>query len=157
MELTVETLLKEISLRDTIQNIHRAITEKFPTDEIPFDAWYTNRDKFWENIDRLSRSTAQRLREVLQIRWQKDVPEPILSLLEAKGTTPKNWEDGPDGALAALAIIAPAWVAHQAAQKSRDDPNNVARKVFDGLLRPMLLAAMEEGIRMAEEEEKKDK
>jgi hypothetical protein len=154
VELTVQTLLKEISLRETIQNIHCAITEKFPTDEIPFDAWYTNRDKFWENMDRLSRSTAQRLREVLQIPWQKDVPEPILSLLEAQGTTPKNWEDGPDGALAALAIVATAWVAHQAAQKSRDNPNNFARKFFEEVLRPILLAAMEEGIRMGEEEEK---
>lgn len=80
-----------------------------------------------------------------------------MSLLQAKGTAPKNWEDGPDGALAALAIITTAWVAHQAAQKSRDDPNNLARKVFEEVLRPILLAAMEEGITMAEEEDKKDR
>ena len=114
----------------------------------------TNRRKW---LNRLIKPHPFRLREVLQIQWQKDVSEPTLSLLEAKGTTPNNWEDGPYGALDALAIIVTAWVAHQAAQKSRDNPDNFARKVFEELLRPMVLAAMEEGIRMAEEEEKKDK
>ena len=152
MELNPETRLKEVGLREIVQNIHEAITEKFPAAGIPFDTWYTKREEFWKNMDWLSRSTAQKLRQMFGISWQKDLPEPLFKVLDAKGTAPKNWEDGPDGALTALAIIVSAWVANQAAQKSRGNPNNFARQFFEECLRPLIIAAMEDGIKMAEEQ-----
>jgi phage terminase large subunit-like protein len=36
-------LLQRINLHDSVQEWHKAITEKFPIDGIPYDAWYTNR------------------------------------------------------------------------------------------------------------------
>ena len=109
MELDVEMGLKEIGLRETVQEIHGAITEKFLAGRIPFDAWYAKREEFWAKVDQLSRTMAQKLREIFGITWKKDLPEPLFRVLEAKGTAPNNWEDAPDGALAALAIIISAW------------------------------------------------
>jgi hypothetical protein len=149
MELTTDTM-NQIELTKTVREIHTALTKKFPSDGETFDAWYTNRGDFWKTMDQLSRLTAQKLREIYGIKWNKTVSEPIFSALEAKGTAPKEWEDGPDGSLAALAIIISAWVAHQAAEKSRNNPNDAARRFFDGLLKPLVIAAMDEGTRMAD-------
>jgi len=144
-------ILRQIALRESVQKIHSAITEQFPTDGMTFDAWYTRRDEVWKNMDRLSQLTADKLRRVLGIQWRKDLPGSLLEVLKTKGTAPENWEDGPDGTLAGLAIITCAWIAHQSAQKTRDNPDDIARKIFEERLKPLIMAAMEDGIKMAED------
>jgi hypothetical protein len=146
-----KTLLETIGVRESVREIHRIITEKHPAGATLFDAWYTNREEFWKNIDRLSRSTAQKLREALRFEWRKDLDQQLVKILEKKGTAPKNWEDGPDGALVGLAIIVSAWVAHQAGEKTANNPENAAKALFEEYFRPLVIAAMEEGLRMAAE------
>ena len=91
------------------------------------------------------------MRERLRLEWPKELPDTLYNLFESKGTAPKEWEDGPDGALVGLVIIVSAWIANQAAEKTRDEPNNDARRLFEEYLRPVIMAAMEQGVKMADE------
>lgn len=118
-----------------------------------FDAWYTNRPYVLQRLAELGQSTAKKLREDLLIPWHKDINY-LRELLQVEGTAPKHWEDGPDGCLAGIAIVLAGWVANQAASKTRDNPQDRAKMLFEDHIRPLINASMDLGIKMAESERK---
>jgi hypothetical protein len=150
--------LRKTKLESSIQQMHQAITEKFPIENIPFDAWYTNRCYVMSRLSEVGHSVAGEIRkEFLEkqvTKWSEDIPEPLRSVLERAGTLPAEWEDTPDGMLAGVAIVAAGWVANQAAAKTRDNPENRTRELFEEHVRPLILASMNLGIKMAEDEKK---
>ena len=139
-----------------IKDTHQAITEKFPIPiDVLFDAWYTNREHVLRKLAEMGREIARVIREDCNIKWQKDIAEEKISeALEKKDTLPENWEDGPDGTLSGVAILVTGWVANQAAAKSRDNPQDYARLLFEKCIRPLIIATMDFGIEMAERERK---
>jgi len=149
-----EECLRKIELPESIEKLHQAITEKFPINDKKFDAWYTNRPYVFQILTKLGQSIAGKLREDLRIEWRKGMPEHLWKLLEAKNTAPKNWEGSPDGALAGIAIILAGWVANQSTAKTRDNPQDPARELFEKNIRPFIIASMDLGIKMAESERK---
>ncbi len=142
--------LRNIGLEESVAKLHHAITEKFALNGLEFDAWYTNREHVYQNIEKLAQSTASTLRENSGFNWVKSLPEPLERVLKARNIALKNWEDGPDGTLAGIAILLAAWVANQAAQKSRDNPTDAAKKLFEEWLQPLIIAAMQVGVSMGE-------
>lgn len=148
--------LRKTGLESGIQQMHQAITEKFPIENIPFDAWYTNRCHVMSRLSEVGHSVAREIRkEFLEkqgLKWSKDIPDPLRSALERAGTLPAEWEDAPDGMLAGVAILAAGWVANQAAAKTRDNPENRAKELFEKHIRPLILTSMDLGIKMAEDE-----
>lgn len=148
--MSPEELLQKAGAPQAIERIHQVITEKFPIDSFRFDAWYTNRPFVFSRLGKIGQAMAKTIREEVGIPWRKDVAEPLRSLLEDKNAAPRSWEDGPDGALAGLAIILVGWIANQAAQKSRDNRNDKAIELFEKCLRPLLLASMDLGVKTAE-------
>ena len=102
--------LRKTGLESCIQQMHQAITEKFPIENIPFDAWYTNRCHVMSRLSEIGHSIAREIRkgflEKQGLKWSKDISGPLRSALERAGTLPAEWEDAPDGMLAGIAIIA---------------------------------------------------
>lgn len=154
VKMSHEEELKRLRLPESVQQLHEAITQKHPINGAEFDAWYANRSLVFERLEALSRSIAKNLREDLGFSWQKHVSGHLWALLEAKHVAPRNWEDAPDGALAGMAMLLAAWVANQATAKTRDDPQDAAKELFQNHVRPLILASMDLGIELAVDEEK---
>lgn len=146
--------LRKTHLEEHIRYTHQAITEQFPINNKAFDAWYTNRQYVSQRLLEIGREIAREIREGCGVQWRKDIPEELVAALEKVGASPKQWEDGPDGALAGVAVLAAGWIANQAAAKSRDNPSDHARNVFERCIRPLIVASMDLGIEIAERERK---
>ncbi|MHA2063526.1 MAG: hypothetical protein ACXABY_04000 [Candidatus Thorarchaeota archaeon] len=142
--------LREKELPKTIDRVHQAVTQKFPINSDEFDAWYTNRPQVFQSLVELGQSTARRLRQDFEFSWRKDMSEDLFRLLESEDSAPEYWEDSPDGALTGVLIVLGGWVANQAAQKSRENPQDDARVLFDEYIRPLLIGSMDLGVQMAE-------
>lgn len=151
--MSYEEHLRNIELPESITKVHQAITKQHPINGYEFDAWYTNRSCVLQSLAELGQSIAKKLREDLGFSWCKEgMPEHIWKLLEAKNVAPKDWENAPDGALAGITIVLAGWLANQAAGKTRDNPQDGARGLFEESIRPLIIASMDVGIRMAESE-----
>lgn len=143
--------LRTVNVERHIQNMHEAITKKFPIENTEFDAWYTNKAYVLGKLSNIGRAIARKIREDCGLTWAKDIPAEPRTALQEKGVAPENWEDGPDGTLAGVAILVAGWVANQAAAKSRDNPNDCARQVFERCIRPLIIASMDLGVKMVDE------
>ena len=146
--------LSKIDFEDCVRRTHQAITRKFPTGNVEFDAWYTRKDYVSQKLLEIGREIAQRVREDRKLQWEKVIPEQTKEALAKVGTSAEHWEDGPDGTLAGVAILAAGWVANQAAAKSRDNPNDYAWQVFETCVRPLIIDSMEFGCKIAYDEKK---
>lgn len=150
MPQTPEEYLNAIGLPEAVKKIHEILTEKHPVNGSEFDAWYTNREHVLRNLEGLGRLTAKRIREDLGLIWAKQIPEPLRRLLTSKNVAPNFWEDSPEGTLTGVCIIVAAWIANQAAQKSRDNPADSARDLFENSIRPLIAASMDVGIKLGQ-------
>lgn len=144
----------QMQVPEYIKKLHLSITRKSPIDDKEFDAWYTNRQHVFQTLLELGQSIAKKLREDLKLLWSKGVPENILKLLQAENVAPVNWEDSPEGVLTGIVIILAGWLANQTTGKTLDCPKDVAREIFQKHIRPLIIASMDLGTKMAESERK---
>jgi len=148
------SFLRIIRIEEHVGKLHEAITKKFAINNMEFDAWYTNRDYVLRQLAENGRAMAMRLRSTLGFTWQKGISEELRAALHKAGTQPTDWEDGPDGTLSGVAILVAGWVANQAAAKTRDNPQDAAKELFEKHVRSLILASMDVGVKMAEREGK---
>jgi hypothetical protein len=120
-----------------------------------FDAWYTNRYYVLQKLEEFGRNIAEKVRNEFSYSWSKGMSDQLSELLQMEGTFPKNWEDGPDGCLAGMAIILAGWGANQTTAKTRDNPQDCSKILFEKHIRTLINASMDFGIKMAEREENK--
>lgn len=136
--------VKQIGLEEKIGKVHLTLTEKKSLEGVQFDAWYTDPDFVLRELLKLGKEVAKGLRTG-RYQWSKTIPNALSEVLEKKGNPFREWEDGPDGALAGLAILLSGWIANQSAAKTRDNPNDMALWWFENYVRPAIINAMEYG------------
>lgn len=123
--ITPKDYLRQYSFKQTLDEVHRIITEKCLLEGQCFDAWYTNNEKVLLKLKDMGKCLASRIREDLNVCWCKrmDTTSDLWKVLDKHGRAPKDWEDSPDGTLAGLAVILAGWVANQLSAKARDKPS----------------------------------
>jgi len=142
--------LESHGFNEYIAKINVEITAKHYLDEICFDAWYTNRCEMLQKICELSQLLAKEVRMEYSFTWCKGkLPDGWLEVFEKHKVAPHDWEDSPDGALAIMAVLLAGWAANLSAAKTRDFCENKALYYFETVIRPMINAAMDLGIKFA--------
>ncbi|MBI4305915.1 MAG: hypothetical protein HY678_06305 [Chloroflexi bacterium] len=143
-------LLDKIDLEPRLKATHSAITEQRLLDGAKCDAWYTERQRVVDFLLASGREIATTIRTELGITWNKPVPVDAAAALDRAGTYPRNWEDGPDGALAGAAILLAGWVANQSGSKATGDSPQ-AGQLFTDHIRPLIKEAMNLGFRWGQD------
>jgi hypothetical protein len=151
----MDELMRGLQLEERIKEVHKAITENHTSDSISFDAWYTDTDFVLRKLLRLGREVARELRISHSIKWSKPLPNELSEKFKKAGKDSIEWEDGPDGALAGLAILLSGWVANQSAAKTRHCPNDSALLIFDNFTCPAIQYAKQYGKALANKNQKK--
>jgi hypothetical protein len=147
-----------------INDIHNIICTKKAGEDIGVnlithestDAWYRDNIDVLQKIGEMGGDIAKRIRENKNITWEK-----TFSLRKEDGTEEKfyfkkkdgskiEWEDAPDGKLIGITILLACWIANQATAKTRDNPNNNAKVIFDNYLHRLIEESINLGIKMAE-------
>jgi hypothetical protein len=148
--MEVKNYLIKAKLPAHIIKVHEAITTKQPIDENEFDQWYTNKPKFFLDLENIAKLLAKQIRRDFIKKYTKDLPEHISKLLTNIGTEPRNWEDSPDGTLTGLSILLAGWVASQLTAKAKNNPNQDEKYLLK-YFQLLINGAIEIGIEIGKE------
>ena len=148
----MDELIRGLELEERIKEVHEVIAEQHMLDSISFDAWYTDEDFVLRYLLRLGHEVARDLRNG-RFRWDKILPNELSEKFKKAGKSSVEWEDGPDGTLAGLAILLSGWVANQSAAKTRDDPEDNALQIFDNYTCPAIAYANQYGKALAKKKD----
>jgi hypothetical protein len=148
--MTTQKYSDTLGLSDKIDALHTAITKKFPVDGMEFDAWYTKQEYVFDELLRLGRDVAKRIREEGGFNWSKGMDPKLKDALSNIGVQVDNWEDGPDGALTGIAIVLVSWLSNQTTAKTLYDSKDQASPTFKNVV----MKHIKEGIKLGEKKAK---